>query len=333
MRNRTLLLSGPDGGNPLGFLAALGTLRVATLVWPDLEPQMGWTQHGTGWRPLLRTNKKVEEEDFITGLHRYLRYGERPRIEGNPDPEVSFAHLAFDKNTAKIEPDQFRTMATDAARAAQTDPEPALFLAAIGCDGCVTDDGFVEDTALRTMSGAGWQDFLGTMLNLVEDLERDHVRSSLLEPWRYEDPSKSLSMRWDPNDLNRYALRWDDPSSASTRTTGSMLGANRLAVEALPLLATAPVLWNGRPVLATTGFDMRREPRWTWPIWAEPLVLRTCTSLLTHPLLQTVGDPDCVPADRSGAREELRRIGVAEIFQSRRISDGYYRNFTPARAV
>ena len=29
-----LTLKGLDGANPLGFLAAIGTLRIATVVWP-----------------------------------------------------------------------------------------------------------------------------------------------------------------------------------------------------------------------------------------------------------------------------------------------------------
>lgn len=333
MNKSTLLLPGPDGGNPLGFLTALGTLRVATLLWPERDPRMGWTRHGTGWRPVLETEVQIGPDDLVTGLHGYLRSGQRPGKEGDPKPEVSFSHLTFDKNTTKIEQQDFAELAAEAAETALTDPGPAAFLAAIACDGCVADDGFVEDTALRTMSGSGHQHFLGTMLNLVGEVEPDHVRSSLLEPWRYQDPSKSLSMRWDPNDLSRYALRWNDPSSTSTRAAGSMLGANRLAVEAVPLFPTAPVFRRGRPTLATTGFDMRREPLWTWPIWTVALTVRTCASLLAHPLLQAVGDPDRTASDREGARENLRRMGMAEIFQSRRVSEGYYRNFTPGRAV
>lgn len=333
MNNPALLLPGPDGGNPLGFLAALGTLRVAGLVWPEREPRMAWIRHGTGWRPVLHTKMETRPDELVTGLHEYLRERQRAGREGDPDPDVSFRHLTFDRNTTKIEPDRFAELAAEAVKAAPSDPEPAGFLAAIACDGCVTDEGFVEDTALRTMSGQGHQHFLGTMFNLVEKVEPDHVRTSLLEPWRYQDPSKSLSMRWDPNDLKRYALRWDDPSSTSTRTTGSMLGANRLAVEALPLFPTAPVIRRHRPALATTGFDMAREPRWSWPIWTAALTVRTSASLLSHPLLQVLGSPETRPFERDRARQELVHMGVAEVFQSRRVSEGYYRNFTPGRAL
>jgi hypothetical protein len=37
-------IKGLDGRNPLAFLAALGTLRTATLTWPDLPCRMNWKQ-------------------------------------------------------------------------------------------------------------------------------------------------------------------------------------------------------------------------------------------------------------------------------------------------
>ena len=37
-----LLLSGLDGGNPLAFLAALGTLRGLTIAWPGRRVRLSW---------------------------------------------------------------------------------------------------------------------------------------------------------------------------------------------------------------------------------------------------------------------------------------------------
>lgn len=333
MGNNDRLLRGPDGGNPLAFLAALGTLRVSALVWPEHETRLSWTRHGTGWRPVMHTGADLLEEEFVEGLHGYLKSGRSPGAGDGPDPAEAFPYLAFDKDTAKLEPDRFAALALDAARHADEEREAADFLAAFGCEACVSD-GYVEDTAFRTMSGSGRQHFLGTMLNLVAEIKPEHVRSTLLESWRYQDPIRSLSMRWDPADLNQYALQWGDPSSDPTRgKRGSMLGANRLAVEALPLFPTAPVVHRDRPALATTGFTGRGEPLFTWPLWTVPISLETCRSLLSHPLLGRLGDPGTETGDRTRARRELNRMGVAEIFQSRRISDRYFRNFSPPRAV
>ena len=99
-----------------------------------------------------------------------------------------------------------------------------------------------------------------------------------------------------------------------------MYGANRLAVEALPLLPTAPV---GRR-LDTTGFS-RRDGRifFSWPIWTPPIDLDTLKSLLALSMLQ----------DREPKHAQLEKMGVVEVYRSERITNGKYRNFTVAVSV
>jgi CRISPR-associated endonuclease/helicase Cas3 len=142
--------------------------------------------------------------------------------------------------------------------------------------------------------------------------------ASLFKPWDYAD--EGPSMRWDPADDRRYAFRADDPAKATIRT---VRGANRLAIEALRLLPVVPV--GSR--LETTGFPASEPPRGRdavarWPIWTCRLTRAVVASLLTHPSL----------ASRSPDRESLRRLGINEVFRSRRITQGRYRNFVPAEA-
>ncbi len=338
------LLRGPDGGNPLGFLCAVGTLRTATLAWPGHQVRMGWRQAGAGWRAELLIEPGIDEAALIDGLFKQCRYGRACRAENEqPGLGEAFPHFAFADNTSKIPPDLFREVALKAVQHAEESsgngPERRAFsdfIAAFGCEACV-DDGVVEDTALRTMSGSGHQHFLKTILNLAKRVTVEHIRTALCEPWRYQDPLANLSMRWDPNDLKRYALQWGNPSTDPTRAKqGSVLGANRLAVEALPLFVTAPVRKRaGRPRLATTCFEFgASEPHFTWPIWTDPVTLDVCASLLAHPALSRIGRTE-VANGGSGLdpRYELEAIGVKEVFRSRRISVDYYRNFTSARAI
>lgn len=333
-----LLLDGPDGGNPLGFLCAVGTLRVATTVWGDRTVRMRWTRRATGWRPVLSIEPMLEEGDFVEGVHTYCRFGRLGLEGGQPEPEAAFPYFTFAKNTSKIEPERYRDLAMKAVRqASSTSDAFAAFMAAFGCDACVDDDGYVRDTAFRTMSGSGHQHFLGTMVTLVEDIEPSQIREALFEAWRYEDPLKKHSMRWAPKDEKRYALQWRDPSGDPSRgMRGSMHGANRLAIEALPLFPVVPRgVASGRPRLATTGFDRHGQGvRWTWPIWTDPITSDVCGSLLAHPDLATLDarKSDKEVGDR-GPRTSLRRMGVEEVFQCRRITVGYFRNFTPARAM
>ena len=71
--------------------------------------------------------------------------------------------------------------------------------------------------------------------------------------------------------------------------------------------------------LETTGFT-RHKARgvvWTWPLWTARLWMDVLRSLLA---LQGV-NPD---------RRVLAAMGIAEVYRSQRITQGKYRNFTPA---
>jgi hypothetical protein len=196
------------------------------------------------------------------------------------------------------------------------------FVSAFGSD-AFERDGYVEDTAFRTMSGAGHQHFLKFVRNLVGGTLPDHLTRTLFRSWDYEDPAENHSLRWDPMDDQRYGLRWADPSGDPRRKAGGcMWGANRLAIEALPLLPAIPTARR----LDTTGFSGKTSRRtfFSWPIWQPALACGPASSLLSLAELQKE-----VPS-----RAELAERGVVEVYRSQRITEGKYRrNFAPARAV
>ena len=93
--------------------------------------------------------------------------------------------------------EEFRKVAQSASNAAGlTERHDADFIAAFGCDSLPISarDSRIQDTALRTMSGAGHQHFIGSMRELGESTKSDHLRASLFEVWQYSDPKPSL--RW-----------------------------------------------------------------------------------------------------------------------------------------
>ena len=304
-----LLLSGLDGSNPLAFLAAVGALRTATLATSSNEWCLRWTTREGHWTPELRREAPLTP-DCLLGLL-------MPGLKAMKDaPAFRFA----DNLTVDLQ--QFRKVAQEAQGASTLeDRRYADFVAAFGCDGLsISDkDRKIQDTALRTMSGAGHQHFLKSMRELVKVTEEAHLRDSLFLLWRYADPRPSL--RWDPMDDRRHALRWHDPSDTSRSPVRTMRGANRLAIEALPLLPTAPV---GR-WLHTTGFSPRRDEGvlFTWPIWDVSLSLDSVRSLLSLPELQ----------ESQPRQDRLTAIGVTAVFRSQRITQGKYRNFTHAVPV
>jgi hypothetical protein len=305
----TFELNGPDGGKLIGFLAALGALAALTEAWPDREVCLSWTQRLV-WRPVLGVSPPCNEDDLVHGLHEELR-----RHREAPE----FVQLGDD---LPVDPSTFRKFAQDAAAAASlTDRRWADFSAAWGSESVVDRQGRIQDTAFRTMSGAGHQHFLGFMRELVEATEEEHLREALFGPWTYSD--RRPSMRWDPFDDRRYAYRSDNPATSRAFPIHTVRGANRLAVEALRCFPTAP---QGSR-LATAGFAPLGpglgEPGSVsvrWPTWRVFLGLATVKSLLVHPALWQ----DPLPIDG------LSAMGVEEVFECQRRTDGYVRNFTPA---
>ena len=303
----THVLWGLDGGNPLAFMAALGVLRTLNNGWPDQLIRLSWGLHGSQWRPNLHLESPGTEQQVADALHEMLSTG-----WGIPgmflcDP------ISVDWKNLKVRPKDFAAIASEAARrASPEDRADADFYAAVGSDAFRSRD-YMYYTALRLTSGAGHQDFLPFIRALVEKTEAGQLQSALFTQWRYDDPAPS--MRWDPSDDRRYALRAREPSTDPILT---VRGANRLAVAALPCFGTAPKARR----LETTGFvsgQGRRSPtEFSWPVWSPPITMKTTESLLRHPEIIAA-----VP--RSSI---LGPMGVVEVYRAKVVSQDRYKNFT-----
>jgi hypothetical protein len=307
-------LVGLRADNLVAFMAAVGTLRTASVVWPSLNPKLAWSRQDDGWRAALHFDDDITQDSLLDGLQRQLEaQREAHAINLADDLAISIEefHAALKKT---------RTQATQHNRA------DIDFLASFGTDAVQSrvngkPSGNIADTAFRTMSGAGHQHFLGTMRTLIEDTELRHLETALFQPWSYADPLKSHSLRWDPADDVRYALQWNEPSGDPARSaSGCVWGANRLAIEALPLFATMP----GTGKLATTGFtEARGNTQFTWPVWESPVELGTLFSIVAMEELRAE-KPD---------RAKLAKRGIHDVFRCRRITQGKFRNFTTARPI
>lgn len=303
MKSRTELpLRGLDGSNPLGFLAALGTFRTLTRAWTDRDVRLAWQNLSGRWTPFLSFTDAASEADVVDALQLLL---------------VAMAeHTAFNfAENLKLPATEFAIFAKEAGSLARVRNETvgAEFAGAFACEAMINEDGTVQDTAFRTMSGAGHQHFLKFMAEIAKTTTTQQLHAALFTPWSYDE--QKLSLRWDPADDRRYALRWNDPSGDVIRT---VRGANRLAIEALPLFPVAPVSNH----LETTGFGRphARGIFWTWPIWEPAISLDTCRSVLALPELQKT-QPN---------RALLSARGIAEVFRCERITVGKFRNFTPS---
>lgn len=302
-------LVGLDGSNPLGFLAALGVLKTATSALADHDVRMVWAIERGAWRPTLHLSTTLTRGDLLAEFHRDLQSS--GQLE---------AYCIDDD--LKIPPQRFRELALMAQKETHSNGERrhADLVAALGCEVTVSDDGSIQDTALRTMSGSGHQHFLKTMRNIVAHCTPVHLEKALFRVWDYSDPVETLALRWDPSEDIRRALRWDDPSGDPMRKKrGSMLGAYRLAIEGLAMMPTLPV----GAQLRTVGFKGKtsRDTYWSWPIWESPVSLDVSRSLISLEELQRER-PD---------RSQLAPRGIVQVFRSQRITKkDKKRNFTPA---
>ena len=149
--NPGLVLKGLDGANPLAFLAALGTLRGLTLAWPERVVRLSWAPLDA-WRPCLHVDGDTPtEEETLAGLESFME-----RRPGHRALEIG--------DNLTIPADEFRSQALNSAgTASPEDRAGADFIAAFGCDAVADRQGRIQDTALRTLSGAGHQHFLRTM--------------------------------------------------------------------------------------------------------------------------------------------------------------------------
>lgn len=300
-------LTALPGSNLLGYLAALGTLRMLSNHQDSGTVSMRWVKTGTSFHPVLRVPFSSEPGLVVGKL--------RAALHGLADHFT----IATEKDL-KIPQKVFRAWATRAADEFLTraDGTGAGMLASFGCDAVVNDDGMIEDTAFRTMSGAGHQHFLEFMHVLAKETTPAQLHEALFGPWRYRDASPS--MRWDAEDDRRYALRWREPSKDPVST---VRGANVLAAAALPFFPVVPV---SNDAVATTGFSGRgsRGTFVTWPIWNGWLQQDTVVSLLNIRELQEQG------ASSGG---NLAPYGVTAVYRSQRITLGKYRNFTPSTCL
>src|SRR2546422_4855518 len=308
-----LILVGLDGSNPLAFLAAVGTLRILSLTWSNRSVRMAWSdQVGAGWRPVITADDLVTDDtvrrqaialDAIEGM-----LGDA--IEDHPIGVLRELKVLDKKDSRAIH--QFFLERSNAST--DSDREVADWLSAIASE-------FAPDATsqLQTTRRDYFYENLRSVMALTK---RADLHRCLFAQWDYADPLANQSLHIDPTEDRRHAYQWHQPTSDPNRSKrGGMLGANRLAIEAIPLFQSVPA----NQKLLTKGFSGSRahNTRWTWPIWSCPLACDEVSYLLSLSDLQ-LEEPD---------PNSMRARGIAAAFRCRRVLVEKTPNFTPATAV
>ena len=302
-----LLLRGLDGTNPLGFLAALGLFRVLSesRVFNDLR--MNWATSSGTWAPALHVTGDVpiDENSLLTTLTEQLVN----HIEDHPAKLLDEFKAASDdgKSRRKL----FEAIVG-------SDRTRMDWAAALGSDVAPADSINQLQTVRRDY-------FYGNVTSVISRTTRDHLRRSIFHPWDYADALDNQSLHLDPSEDRRHAYQWNKPAGDPDRkSSGGMLGANRLALEAIPLFPSFPE----SDTLRTVGFTGTRstDTRWTWPLWNVRISLPLTRSLLGAAILQK----ELLEADDLAS---LRSQGIVAVYRTSRILVGKTPNFTPARRI
>lgn len=302
---KSILLTGLDGSNPLAFLAALGTLRTLTIALPDETVRMAWEQQEGAWRPRVWCSLASDRDALVGRLAQTLP--SQLSAPWTADKRLPFSAVSLQK------------LMTEAATASTDgDRTSADLLAAFGSEVIADEKGNFADTSFRMVrSGdSAGQGFLYYACNNALSTTTEDIRTSIFDRWVYSD--RGSSFRWDPAENKVYALQAGDPSDDGSL---SVVGANRLALEALVLFPVHPTSAGA----ATTAFapaSTRSGLEFCWPIWTVPLAVNVMGSLLATTILHKAS---------AAVRASM---GVAAMFKSRQFKPNqYYRNFSPAQAV
>ncbi|RDV37602.1 hypothetical protein DV096_13950 [Bradymonadaceae bacterium TMQ3] len=297
-------LVGVDGSNPLGFLAALGLLRLVP------NAKLGFSEDGS-----FRA--------FIDGFDRgpaelaTLIADDAKGAESEAAPWRLTYIKAATKKTApkkvadlKPPPKDFKVfLATGLNAWLKGEEDAAAYGAAYGTDVAVDNKGNTKPTAFHFT--AAQQAFLETLEIIRGSVNRKWVETSLFHGYG-EREGKNL--RWAPGAERNWALMASNPSTDGTCVDAPL---EWLAFRGLPLLPSFPV---GDRIITTGVSGRGKNMTFMWPLWSIPTSRQTIRSVLQ---LDWNGD----------VRERLAR-GVFALCSSniRRTSQGYG-NFGPSSVI
>ena len=296
-------LTGLEGLNPLGFLAALG---VQVLFVDEVDqPRLWWTEdvvpHAVvdGAFPVERIIKQA--------------LGVFPKWAESPALVPGFGGKAA--KTGKFEPADIRRY----LKYSLSDKAGWSFPAALVAEGSLDSTSGVVAKPSDLYFTSGPQCFLEMARSILGGVTEEDLVEGLLGPWRYQ--SKLPTLMWDISDDRNYALLAEKPTPGNKYTNPgpealAILGISRLSVFGQ----------SGRTL--TLGCDGTwNRGSYSWPLWLAPSGYGAVDGFLAH---ATVAGPRLsFQRDQWYRSWSISRVLTAEI---RRFGQGYG-SFMPPRTV
>lgn len=299
-------LAGLEVDNLLAFLALVGLVRAMEDAEPHWAAMASWA--GPPWHARLHLGVEVSTRSVAEAACRGI-------------DAIATRYDADGRSNVVFELKEFRSY----AERMRGDVIRASLAAALTAEYPQKRTGGLQAAPLVMMFGQGHQNFLDRLLEVPRgDLPSRHrklkrlpdfrdpamVEAALFSPWRRSDDADGF--RWDPEDDQRYALRYGDPSSEGAAPT--VHGANRLAAIGFLSFACVP----GTRFMARGSGRDDDGVYFVWPVWTQPLGRRSIESLLSH--VDLIG----------GRLDRLAPLGIAEIYRARRIANGKFMNVSRA---
>ncbi len=257
------VLTGLSGANPLGFMGALGLLRV--LAQAKGAVRLGF-EDDASFRPFIEGIDGVDVSASVaadasrracsTELW-WLTYDKGEKRGTKKVADLKAPPEVFERYLRRCV-DKWRAGEGEAASHA------AAFGTSVARDG----KGNAKPTAFHFT--AANQQFLDTVEKIRGLVTPEWARQSLFEG----APRPGPNLRWDPAAERNWALRASDPVQEGTYVDAPL---EWLAFRSLPLFPTVPV---GNRVSTTCVVGRGEDMTMTWPLWGESISLDSARSAL-----------------------------------------------------
>lgn len=264
-----------DGRVPLGFLAALGTLRLLS-EHDDPDARLAWSP--STFTARLHTTTAQDREGIADALQRTAEGMGDTRVPGMPS----------DFPPPQAAPDQLRSSPQEIASLlagwqTQVDPGRAADWARAVVTDLARDTSRPNEVAITPFAAPSGRQSFGTMFTKAKELtqNRPGALEEALAGWRRVDD-------YSGEYLDHNVLRDAADSLTGKSVERGIPGATWLALMALPML---PVTGDIAGRRRGTGWQNQgRQPIMRWPLWHATLDIHAIRSLIDHPALTLTDD-------------------------------------------
>ena len=293
-------LTGLQGTNPLGFLAALG---IQVLFEHDKEqPRLWWSDDVIRYA--------VVDDAFDVDRIVQQAMEEFPRWAASPALNPPLPEDKAKRDKLKFDHEHLRQYLE---KAQNGHPGNALATALVA-EGSMDNNGMAKPSDLYFT--AGQQKFLEMARQILEGTDENTLIKGISSQWDYK--SSLPSLMWDVTDDRIYALAATDPAKDKKETNP---GPEALAILGL---SRYPVFASPKGTLTLGCYGTWKRGTFSWPIWTKPAGQGAVRSLLAHATYTSMPTWERrIPW--------LRSWGVSTVLRSaiRRSSQGGYGTFAP----